>query len=282
MTRERSRGCRRALLGAALAFGAGACTLAADWDGIHEDAPVEARPPAPSSDVPYANEVLAADPVAYYRFEEASGDIARSEIAGAPDGMLRGGATRGTGLVGRGVDLDGVDGHVDFGRAFAFVDDAREAFTIELVVRVDRVDDDYARIFSREWRVDGDTLTGVLLFSHVSNLGFRRVNVDPATSEVDLSRSMGTFGGKPLAAGRVTHLATTCDAATCRLFVDGALVGGNGAPAGESVEPRDRIFVVGRAAPAPNALRGAVDELAVYRRALGADVVARHAALVAR
>lgn len=274
----RARQARMVVAAAALAYAAAlpACTALVDWDTIHEDevagrtdggadAPID----VPGSDQPYVAQVLAAKPIAYYRFEEASGDRVENVVGGAFPGTLRGGTTRTDGAVGRGVQLDGVDGRLDLGDSFAFVEDQTRSWSVELVVRVDRVDGDYARIYSREGK-SGSDRTGVTLFSHDDVAGFQRMPGGGRTA-------MGTFTAEPLATGRFLHLVTTCDPELCRLYVDGTRVGGNGNAAGSSAPSGVAdSFVVGSSSLGANALRGVLDEVAVYEVALGADVVAAH------
>ncbi len=265
----------------ALALAPLSCTLLVDWDTLHEDASRvgdaaldatrldAAEAAAPSTDAgTYAAAVLAAKPVAYYRFEEPSGATVHSDVSGAPDGTIVGGAARGAGAVGGGIVLDGTDGRVDFGDAFAFVEDASKAFTIELWVRADRVDQRNDRIFSREL-VNGTARSGVFAISRTDNVGFARQQMSGAGG-------MGVYSAGPLRASTFTHLAATCDGTTCRLYLDGVAVSG-GTGAGQSLPPTTVSFLLGNANKGGNALQGAVDELAVYDTALPADVVAGHA-----
>ena len=250
-----------------------ACTALVDWDSIHEDnpAPASTNDPGREGGAPsgsYVDLVTTAKPIAWFHLDEPSGDVAIDAIGG-PSGTLRGGTSRVPGAAGGGASLDGIDGRLDLGDRFAFVEDAARSWSFEIVVRIDRVDSDYARIFSREGRSSGD-VTGVFLFSQRSNIGFARSPGPGGTP-------MGTYTSGPAATGRFLHIVTTCDGTSCRLYVDGTLVGGDGAKVGSSAPAGvARVFMVGGAALGANALRGIIDEVAFYDRALRADDVLAH------
>src|SRR4051794_27275329 len=152
-----------------------ACTLLVNWSSIHEDdaAPLDAADEsddaATTPDVregaadAYVAAVLADHPVAYYRFDALAANRVVSLVDGGPSGNLEDTASiaRSASLLPNGAGLAVAGGDVDFGEAFAFLDDGSAAFTIELWVMPLSPTTSYPRVFSRE----SATPTGTFLFA---------------------------------------------------------------------------------------------------------------------
>lgn len=222
--------------------------------------------PAPSGD--YAAEVLADEPVGYWRFEETSGTVASDEIAWA-DGTY----TASPDLTVPGVTSADVPGDT----AAKFRDGSRvvwpytvgmnqTTFTAEAWFRVD----DAASGSSNQQVIigrDSDSLSRRLW--EVRILG----GVDVGVVNVLLWQSNGTLhtlaGTTVVVDGEWHHVALVVEPTEFRIYVDGAL-DGTQALTDPVRESTDTGLSVGASLRGPGALplRGAVDEPAYYDTAL--------------
>jgi len=216
----------------------------------------------------YRAAVTGAGPIAYYRFEEASGTVAHDE-RGAFD------ATYGTG-----VTLGG-DGFVDGSRAarigttgpgitgpLAGLDfAARAPFSFEAWVSPHAFPNGHGMVF---FKGDGSGPGFQEIGAYVTapdKLVFERY-VDG--QEVTVSAS--------LPVDRFTHVVCTYDGSTLRLFRDGALVGSLADGRSQPAKGPPITFGFDPAGAGQSFFDGSLDELAIYDRALSEGEVARHAA----
>lgn len=273
---------RRALLVSSLIVGVG-CSLTAVPDlssgrGAADggaspvvdgsDPGVEAAPGADAS-AGYRAAVLAAGPIAYYRFEEASGAAAHDE-RGGPDAVL-----------GAGVTL-GAAGFTDGSRAARLTPGApaitgpsaidfvgRQAFTFEawIFTRSFPTGGGHGMIFFKGDGVSGAFQESGAYVQAPNQLVFERY-VDGVENTVVTT----------IPADRFVHIALTYDGTTLRAFVDGVLGGERKDERDQPAKPPPIAFGFDPAGGTGTSFfDGTVDEIALYDRALGEPEIAAHA-----
>ena len=254
-----------------------ACGFGVDWDAFARSSNGGPPHPADAAAAPvidagatYADAVRASRPIAYYRFEEDDGAPVSSDITGAPSGVTEDDARHVVGRVGRGIHLDGAGGdRVSFGDAFTLLLDRDRSFSVEVLVEVERLNADYARIFSLE-AVGDSTISGTTVFARANELAFQR-NDATGRSSMFTKRA-------PLPLGAFVHLVASCDERSCRLVIDG--VATEPAAPGVSAPPNQGPFSLGARSKNANNVLGVFDELAIYDHALtDAEIAAHRAAL---
>lgn len=218
----------------------------------------------------YAATVLADAPRLHWRLGEASGTTA-VDAAGNHPGTYAGTVTRG--LLGRSADGDTAVGFAGAGRvstsASALEYAGRAPFTLEAWTRVDSTaGGDYGRLFSSEATTAAGRQGYNVYRCPASWSGAGTTCFFAERHRDDVGQSVGTG---PLALGVWHHLVFTYDGSTMRTYADGAFVG-SGASTSDLVSRGSGLTVgAGR-----NPYTGAVDEVAVYDRALSAARVAAH------
>jgi hypothetical protein len=256
----------------ALASGdAGPSTSVASDASSPGDGEAAARPPPPVGS--YPSEVLADKPLAYYRFGEASGDVARDRAERMPGGRYTGVTLGVPGAIAGDTDtavrLDGMSAWVSLADAFDFA--GKVPFTIELWARPQLVDELHRGLFTKEVAGGGVRQGYLLTLQLTAGLAFER-------AKDGLTASVMT---RPLPAGVYSHVVVTFDGASLRLYVDGALAAGPIAATNELPDTTANAVAGARVSgntPLGNAahFRGDLDELAFYDQALSAARVAAH------
>lgn len=219
----------------------------------------------------YSAQVIADGAIAYYPFDEEAGtSTARNRAAGQSPGARDGRVVGATfGLPGaRGGDdgaivADGVEARVDL--AWPGVPSGNQPFTVELAIRPSFIYPDDRVIVSHPDAREG-AFVGWRLVVKDDDVRFERV----ATDGVEIVRADDV-----LTVDAWTHLGVTFDGARLRIVAEGTvaeeirterqLLGGG-----------DRV-VVGSASVEEAPYPGRIDEVAIYDREVGADVLARHA-----
>jgi concanavalin A-like lectin/glucanase superfamily protein len=205
-------------------------------------------------------------PYSYWRFDEASGATAVDQ-AGANPGAIGGGAARIPGVAGRALQFDGADDAVSFAETFLFHADADAS----LLVWVKPADDAHrAILWSRDGNGDPDADRFHLFSGEVGFLscdggaGFGFDYREPSSA---LHRLLCATG---FPAGQWHQLAITRAGATYALYVDGELF-----QEVSDASPALPAFAGGWVLGSRDGFmfQGAVDELALYARALTADEV---------
>ncbi len=220
----------------------------------------------PAAESPFAAQVLALDPVAYWRLGESSGleavDAAGNQSAGYENGVALG--ERGA-LAGDDDTAAGFDGDDDRVTASG-IDAAPEGLTLALWFRAADFETAQARLIAK---AEGPDLAESWWFLSTFRDGdgrnllrFRvRTEVGTATLAADAA---------PLEAGIWTFAVATYDGAELRVYKDGALVARRahaGAPSFDAGVP----VWLGQSPPAPpgtHAFHGVLDEVFVLDRAL--------------
>jgi len=212
----------------------------------------------------YPEAVLAAQPLAYWRFGDSDAMV-RDEVGGAP-GSFTGGCTPGViGAIGDGDTAISMDGtcRVLLGSGFEFDGNAPYAIEVWIHTSLDTI---YQQVFGRETRDTQDPIDGYELVVAPTGLQIERLvatanNKTPAV----------TF-----ATDRYIYVVAQYTGTTQQVFVDGVQVG-------QSIDTR---MTLANSAPAlagastmGNYFTGALDELAVYGRALDPEEIQLHHAL---
>ncbi|WP_037853904.1 beta-L-arabinofuranosidase domain-containing protein [Streptomyces sp. NRRL S-340] len=205
---------------------------------------------------------------AWHRFDETAGSTAADATGNGRTAHLAGGASwSASGRSGGAVALDGTDGHVVLAEDLLA---GASAYSLAAWVRLDGQPAAWSRILDI-----GTGTTANLFLTPLSGDGTLRYAITAGGAESEQRVDAG-----PLPTGRWAHVAVTYGSGTAVLYVDGAEAGRNTAV---TVEPRHfgnhvRTGYVGRSQYADPYLRGAVDDLRVYGRTLGAGEVAALAA----
>lgn len=223
----------------------------------------------------YASAVLADEPLGYWRFGEANGRTAFNATASIPGtyaefGVALGRAGAIVGDPDTAVELDGVDGRIDFGNVFDFA--GRAPFTVELWIKPENPNGKLRLILSRGATAPEGGPDGYF--------GFYNTRVDGGAYLLFGRTSSGTASYAPGPAFTGTafdHVVLTYDGRDTRLWFNGVNVGTERDE--RAVTPTAGAFVVGDSVIAqPFKFKGAMDELAVYDHALAADRIAAHLA----
>jgi hypothetical protein len=275
-----------------LAFGAAACSALISLDGYSSGAGAGAADGAAEAssdavgipddggtadaalDAPplsYVAEVLADLPAAYWRFGEDGGTTATDQ-RGTHPGSYVGDVQLGVAGAIRGdsdtaIALDG--GSVAFGDVFGF--EGRAAFTVEAWAKPAVVDLSYRNIYSKI--TDGEPRSGHFMWVHATDgVAFER-NLDfvdaPPAGVQD-----GVGGHTPLQVGAWSQMVATYDGTAMAIYINGRLYDQGSSTI--SLPATGTPFVVGSGQFVGGYFLGAIDEVAVYTRALPEARIAAH------
>lgn len=253
---------------------ASGCSLVS-LDGLTGDAgPPDAPSGGPDAEAGpargYAAQVLADAPVAYWRFDEASGKTAVDSSGHGNDATYEGGITLGAPGALAGDDdtaatFDGTSGFVTAGDLFAF--SGQSAFSLEAWVSV-QPQSGYVGVIARNDAVGGPPSEGFLLFIDpgAGPFGFQRLD-GPNTSTAASVASPAPSG--------FTYVVATFNGLELVVYVDGEPQGSQ--TAAFPIVGAVADFVVGaEAGGADHYFAGTLDEVAVYDHALSANDVTLH------
>jgi hypothetical protein len=205
-----------------------------------------APPPTSPTQGPTASGLVAA-----FGFEESSGASAFDASGNQNTGNITG-ATRTSGKFGNALEFDGSNNSVKVNASASL--NLSSAMTLEAWVYTNADQNGWRTIIQRE---------KVAYWLHASS---RSEPLRPATG--------GTFGGREvwfsapngIPVNSWTHLASTYDGSTLRLYVNGNLVG-NGVVTG-SIQTNSSPLWIGGVAPFGECFQGRIDEVRIYNRAL--------------
>ena len=226
---------------------------------------------------PYPAAVLADGPAAYWRLDEPAGSTTARDSSGNGNvGTYLGGITLGaTGIDGGGAaGFDGSSARVVFGDVFDFAGNV--PFTLEVWLDPDTLDGTFRRIFDKNDRaIDRQ---GYTTFARASGMldGGLRSTLALERWRDDVKETADAFDGVDEDA--FNHVVHTYDGASCRVYLNGALVAEADAPIAllDTTEP----LVLGSTSDEGSAFySGVMDEVAVYDRALSAAEIGEHYAL---
>jgi hypothetical protein len=197
--------------------------------------------------------------VAAYSFDEGSGSMVTDASGNGNHGTISGAVWTNTAKFGRALVFDGNDDTVTVSDHPSL--DLTTGLTLEAWVRP---------VSGNKWEPalvkEGISVPAYSLYSanEVTDRPYARLRIG--------SVSQGVFGGSRLARLSWSHLATTYDGATIRLYVNAALVGGRPAPG--SIQISGSPLHIGASTLLREFFRGEIDEVRVYNRALTAAEIA--------
>ena len=226
-------------------------------------------PPTVTASLPtYAGGILAATPEAYWRLGEATGTTAADASGNGVTGTYTNSPTLGTPGVLAGDSDTSVTfdaSWATFGDVFDFTGNA--PFTLETWVKPTIIDATGRRILSKKGIDGGGLNQGYEIEATSSNTTFRRFAGGLGKSAI---------WATGLAVGQWSHVAATYDGTAIRLYVNGMLRATNTTSTG-AIGEHATTFELGRASSGGSYFKGAIDETAVYDRALSdADVLAHY------
>lgn len=214
----------------------------------------------------YSLAVRADAPRAYLRLEEQSGAaIAESAVDGGPPGFYAGGITFGVAGAfdgSRGITLAGSNGGVGLGKALPV--SGKTPFSLELWFRPDVNDASYRFLASGYELVDGGRESFGVYTHAIAGLVAERYVAD----------NQENTGIPPLGPGVYRHVVLTYDGASMALYVDGTLA--SSAADARSARSTAPVITFGAFGNNNASVRGSIDELAVYDKALTAARVLAH------
>lgn len=231
--------------------------------------PLDGPLPGDGARSPYADAVRADKPLAYWRFSSIAGMRAVDEIGGV-NGTVMGGVTTVPGATNDGdlaFQFDGSSGRIEAGDVFPFTGAA--PYTIELWARR------AVATPNVEWIIERNSLSGgsegwAIYTGQNFTLHSRQV------ADVE----GGYASTSELTGGIWHHLVATFDGTDSALYRDGAYTGGMLAPA---LNTSAGLLVFGdRARTQFFKFDGALDDIAIYDRALTPSRIAAHYAASGR
>lgn len=280
---------RKRLVFGALAGALGAltaaCSLFTDLSGL-SDGEADAAPASDAASVDatakgdgatndvdaggaYAAAVLADDPLVYLRLGEASNASTAVDATGhGHSGTLGNGHTFGVpgvivGDTNTALRLDGMSSGIDLGNSFDF--NGTHPYSLELWANVGLVDMTFRHFFTKT-AFPASGREGYSVFVWNDLFTYERT-VAGDTHRIQLSASS--------IKGRWAHLVATYDGVVMRLYIDGAEAGST--PDSRSAGTIERQTYVGcNDGFDDGVVKGDLDEVAIYAKALAADRVKLH------
>lgn len=235
-----------------------------------------------TGDNPYSQAVLKDAPVAYWRFEEASGTSAKNEVGGAPAGTYFGSfklAAAGIPGGGKAVELDGKTACIGVGQYFRFP--GRVAFSAEGWVKITTYGNEGTRILSTEGFPTG-IRSGWNLSASYGNTGYPYF--DAWSSEgTNNQYVMGAYsstspeqGKLPL--GEWNHVVGTFTNEAEEIWVNGVLR--NRVKQSSLNRANQGTLSLGCASDGSGKVylpaTGSIDEIAIYDKALTKEQIQNH------
>ncbi len=228
--------------------------------------------------VDYPNEVLADNPLVYYRLNDPvpaetalnTGSAGAAANGSYLNGVLhrQPGALAGDGAAGAGFPGGGARVAIPFTPALN--PPASSPFTIEAWVKptIEGAGNAQCPLFNRH---TAGNRQGWVFFQRTSGVGynFRMYNQNGSTQSVDITG--GTY-----TVGQWSHLVAVWNGTTATLYVNGVLAGTQTAGYVANTDAPLSIGAYGADNPGDNAFTGSVDDVAFYPSALSAATVLSH------
>lgn len=233
----------------------------------------------------YASTILADQPLAYLRFDEASGTTAADATGNGNAGTYKGGfKLAAAGAIATcpgdtGVALDGNSGWVDLGDKFGFT--GTSPFSLEIWVNPSTINAEFRGVMTKQgvdsnnqkqgydiFSVDGVQYGTALALERWQNGGSGGAGIAPT--------GMSGTAYAPVA-GAWMHIVAVYDGTNAYLYTNGALVNGPN-PSSQAIQALTGCsFAVGAFSCGTGGyFAGTVDEVAVYDKALTAAQVQAH------
>lgn len=207
-------------------------------------------------------------PIAYYRLGDKS-TAAKDEL-GAHDGTYRGAVTHRKGALAGGDDgaavFDGAS-WVDIGDNFPFL--AKAPFSIEAWIAIDSDPGDTQCVAAKNIDAvnSGSPTDGYAMYAYGTPLRIQ-ISRDRSGNEEEIR-------GASVGLGSFVHVVATYDGSALSIYAGGALSGTSPSPA--AITTVAKSFTIGASRGGTACFfRGAIDELAVYDKALSPDRIRAH------
>ena len=233
------------------------------------DEPTDASADASAGASDYRSAVVLDAPVAYLRFGEKGGAVAKDEMTSFPGAYPSGGVTYGVpgaiaGDDDTAVSFDGTTG-VTMPPGLDFAGDA--PFTLELWAKQTAYLGDGLTLDHQQYSPVRD---GWLLRLGDGEFGVERWRDGASNGSIQLStarRSLGVYH----------HVVATFDGMHIRLYLDGVALPTDPGQGTSPLKASHKTWIIGKQAGfSGNAFIGSLDEVAIYDRALTADQISRH------
>jgi chitodextrinase len=195
-------------------------------------------------------------PVAAYSFDEAGGTVAGDATGHGNNGTITGTTSWGNGKFGGALNLDGISGRVDLPGLGTFY---KGDFTLEAWIKRDTSDPDNGIVGT--WNVAQGG--GPMLW-----VGYPEGNT---VATVGSGSSNYADAGSPAPVGTWTHVASTYDGSTLKLYVNGALVASK--PFTGNVGDSNNWRIGAYGGTAGDFFDGLIDEVRIYDTALTAGQI---------
>lgn len=214
----------------------------------------------------YADAVLADEPSGYWRFSATDGPTALDVLGRSPGTYASGATPTATGALveaDTALALDGIGGFVSMGARFPFA--GTLPFSIEAWVKPSR-HGSFTGVLSEHDDSGALSRKGYFMYDDPGYFGFNR-------SDGTLNQETRTT---PLPLDQWSYVAATYDGANLVLYVDGIMRATVTSP-NVVIPTTSNPFVIGaRNGGAFSFFAGAVDEVAIYPRALGVTQLEAH------
>jgi len=200
--------------------------------------------------------------VAWYKFDEGSGDTVADSGPVGIDGSVHGDPSWTDGVLGKALIFDSNDDYVNLGNHSKF--NITNKITVSAWIKINAFDRDYQTIISK-----GDTSWRLQRNAGTDTLEFGCMGLPIPNNSV----WGGIFGKIKVNDGRWHHAAGTYDGSRISLYVDGAL--DVSAEAVGRIKANDMAVYIGQNAEKPGRFwNGLIDDVRIYSYALSADEVA--------
>jgi hypothetical protein len=203
-------------------------------------------------------------PFAFWKLDEGSGTTA-ADSAGSATGQLRNGAAWTTGRLGNAVSFDGTDDFI----ALPNLDVSGSTLTLSAWVKNTAFPNNIDQRFISK-STDAAEQSHYWLLSHSNAQGQNRLRFRLRTG-THTTTLIASSGELPL--NQWYHAAATYDGANMRLYLNGALVG-TASKTGTIATNANVPVNIARSPDGTNYLRGTIDDVRIYRRALSASEIA--------
>jgi hypothetical protein len=213
----------------------------------------------------YASEVLADGPLVYLRLDETSGSVASDSSGHNHTGSVFGtpmwgvaGAVAGS----TAVHFSGESTGIDLGPGFDFAGTA--PYSLEIWIYEDAIDSQFRHLFTKSYEPPG-AREAYSVYYYQGDIIFERwvagTDINAGATRKDL-------------VGRWAHLVATYDGAQTALWIDGLRVNVSNDARAQATKPVD--LFVGAHAVGDGTVHGALDEVAVYDKALADARIKAH------
>ena len=199
---------------------------------------------------------LEASPVAYWKFDEAGGEMAE-DSSGNKNNAAVYGASRTEGKIGTAVEFDGIDDYFDCGNNTAF--NFKNNMSVEFWLRLAGLTGTYQMIASRGCAGGNENNWNISLTPSGNGIQFQTW---PQGGESSVCSAGGILPEV------WSHIVVTYESGTGKIYIDGKQKGINADMAQSLPLQGDRSIMLGSQIGKAYFYKGAIDDVAIYNRVL--------------